>query len=102
MAIELYPWIHPETGQKRWYFNAWREAIGLKTEEKYPWGDHVTLRGKVGENLAAEKIKMSAWFDEQKNLHLDYFEGAGMIGQDKVRHDVEKYLTLYGGLELLD
>lgn len=101
MAIELYPWTHPETGQKRWYFNAWREAIGLEAE-KYPWGDSVTLRGKAGENRAAEKIKMSAWFDEQKNLHLDYFEGAGMISQDKVRHDVEKHLALYGGLELLD
>ena len=100
MAIELYPWIHPETGQKRWYFNAWREAIGLKAG-KYP-GDFVTRRGKMGENLAAEKIKMSAWFDEQKNLHLDYFEGAGMISQDKVRRDVEKHLALYGGLELLD
>ncbi|WP_314669903.1 hypothetical protein [Rothia mucilaginosa] len=100
MALELYPWIHPETGQKRWYFNAWREAIGLKAG-KYP-GDFVTLRGKMGENLAAEKIKMSAWFDEQKNLHLDYFEGAGMISQDKVRRDVEKHLALYGGLELLD
>ena len=100
MALELYPWIHPETGQKRWYFNAWREAIGLKAG-KYP-GDFVTLRGKMGENLAAEKIKMSASFDEQKNLHLDYFEGAGMISQDKVRHDVEKHLALYGGLELLD
>lgn len=101
MAIELYPWVHPETGQKRWYFNAWREAIGLEVE-KYPWGDSVTLHGKTGENRAAEKIKMGAWFDEQKNLHLDYFEGAGMISQDKVRHDVEKYLALYGGLELLD
>lgn len=100
MALELYPWIHPETGQKRWYFNAWREAIGLKVG-KYP-GDFMTLRGKTGENLAAEKIAMSAWFDEQKNLHLDYFNGAGMISQDKVRHDVEKYLALYGGLELLD
>ena len=100
MALELYPWIHPETGQKRWYFNAWREAIGLKAG-KYP-GDFVTLHGKTGENLAAEKIKMSAWFDEEKNLHLDYFNGAGMISQDKVRHDVEKHLALYGGLELLD
>lgn len=45
---------------------------------------------------------MSAWFDEEKNLHLDYFEGAGMISQDKVRRAVEKHLALYGGLELLD
>ena len=32
MAIELYSWKHPRTGQKRYYFNAWKEAIGLSLD----------------------------------------------------------------------
>lgn len=32
MAIELHSWTHPRTGQKRYYFNSWQEAIRLSLD----------------------------------------------------------------------
>ena len=58
MALELYPWIHPETGQSAGTSTPGARLSDLKPENTR--ATFVTLRGKMGENLAAEKIKMSS------------------------------------------
>ena len=104
MAIELYSWKHPRTGQKRYYLNAWEEAIGLSLDF-YNSGNicAASLRGEHISNSRAGQIHMKLWFDEEKNLHIDGFSGGrGSITEDEVREYVGEYLASHGGLELLD
>lgn len=104
MAIELHSWKHPRTGQKRYYFNAWQEAIGLSLDF-YNSGNicAASLRGEHISNSKAGQIHMKLWFDEEKNLHIDGFSGGrGSITEDEVREYVSEFLASNGGLELLD
>lgn len=102
--IELYHWKHPRTGQKRYYLNTWKEAIGLSLNY-YNTGNirAASLRGEGISNSKARQIHMKLWFDEEKNLHIDGFNGGrGSITEDEVREYVSEYLANNGGLELLD
>lgn len=74
--IELYRWKHPRTGQKRYYLNTWKEAIGLSLDY-YNTGNirAASLRGEGISNSKARQIHMKLWFDEEKNLHIDGFNG---------------------------
>lgn len=104
MAIELNSWKHPRTGQKRYYLNAWKEAIGLSLDY-YNSGNicAASLQGEHISNSKAGQIHMKLWFDEEKNLHIDGFSGGrGSITEDEVREYVGEYLANNGGLELLD
>lgn len=104
MAIELNSWKHPRTGQKRYYFNNWKDAIGLSLDF-YNTGNisAASLRGEKISNSKAGQIHMKLWFDEEKNLHIDGFSGGrGSITEDEVREYVSEYLASNGGLELLD
>lgn len=104
MAIELHSWTHPRTGQKRYYFNSWQEAIRLSLDF-YGTGNvsAAWLRGEKISNSKARQINMKIWFDEEKNLHIDRFSGGrGTITEDEVRESISEFLASNGGLELLD
>ena len=100
-SLELNHWVHPKTGEHRFYIQNWREAIGLSVDF-YKSGNvrAASLNGIKISNSTAERLYMKLWFDTEKRLHVDHLRGAGVITTHTVRWLVGKYVESCGELSL--
>ena len=100
--LVLNHWVHPHTGEHRFYIRNWREVIGLSVDYYKP-SHHLTsiFRGERIRNSRVRRIEMKLWFDTSKKLHVDKFNGGrGVLSIKDVHRYVEEYIEECGGLQL--
>lgn len=101
MAAETRLWIKPDTGEKRYYLQNWREAIGLEVI-RYNTGNirWAQLDGETISNTRASQITMKPWFDNKGKLYVDNFSGGrGTISKDEAKRRIMLYVQKSGGLD---
>ena len=100
--LDLSHWVHPGTGEHRFYVRNWEEVIGLH-KSFYNSGNisSASFRGEGISNSRARQITMKLWFDTNKKLHIDRFNGGrGVVDYKDVYRYVEEYIEECGGLQL--
>lgn len=100
--LDLNHWVHPRTGEHRFYIRNWEEVIGL-SKEYYGTGNicFASFRGEALSNSEAHRICMKLWFDTNKKLHVDDFNGGRCsLRVPDVHRYVEEYIKECGGLTL--
>lgn len=100
--LVLNHWVHPRTGEHRFYIRNWREVIGLSVDYYRPSYHYTSsFRGLSIRNSRVRRIEMRLWFDTNKQLHIDDFNGGrGVLNIKDVPRYVEEYIEECGGLTL--
>lgn len=101
--ITTNPWIHPRTGQLRYYINfeEWAPAAGVTT-------DHLGQRHFDGYKLSRAKSaklrSFKVWADENGKITVDYYINFYAFNVDNAKEFAEKleaYFAENGGLDFL-
>lgn len=101
--ITTNPWIHPRTGETRYYINDfWADMLGLHIE-RYNTGNisYASIDGEKISNGTARRLSGKLWADENGNLHLDYFNGEAAYTKEEALERITKHIAENGGLDFL-
>lgn len=96
---EIYfrSWEPSNGGAVRYYLNGWALAAGFDWDT-YKTGN-ISDSSYKGEPIAHGRMTRilgtKVWCEEDGTLHIDYFDGAGIIDEDELRQALNAYLNAH-------